>query len=651
MNYIAKFVKKLYNVRGGVNMKKYILFIVLIFILLSACGSTGGTNEHERAAAVFDFRGNVKTARDSDVFDIFRNMALVRQDTIVTYDDSWVILALTEERFALIEEHSVVQVSNLADAAARETGLILLNGKVWVHIYDDSNENFEIIIHGVTFGVRGTTFAVDMSNPGDVTLLVFDGVVEAMVETPDGVIPYNVPAGRRLAVQRDETGVPAAVQAALTFEDAEPLFRRGGAGPGGAYDILRETLSDFVWDENNNLFNIDMPVRAPVSVSLSRSPLNVGSVRGEGVYNAGDNIWVSALVNTAFSARYVFDGWYEHGVRVSRDEVYHFTITSDRELQARFTEITAPVHTPEPYVTRSYNINVTAQTGGRASGAGRFAEGSTVTLWAAADPGFIFEGWSENGRIINNHINFSFPAQSDRTLTALFIRQRVEFTINAHAGFGGVTAGGGRYGQGSGVTLQASPNHGFTFDGWFENGIRINNNPIFTFTAESNRTLEARFTEDIIDVHITASVWHRGGRAAGGGVYRQGERVTLTATPDRGFTFDGWFENNVRVSNNPTYNFTAQTNRTLEARFSEERFRVLINVTAGQGGHVTGGGWYEQGDWVRLEAFPDIRNGYWFAGWYDGNLLISENNVLNLTAGLDMPVLRAEFRRQWQWHH
>jgi|GEM_PF-6237155 len=43
--------------------------------------------------------------------------------------------------------------------------------------------------------------------------------------------------------------------------------------------------------------------------------------------------------------------------------------------------------------------------------------------------------------------------------------------------------------------------------------------------------------------------------------------LTLTAVPENGYMFEGWYEGNTRVSTNSSYTFTVTVNRNLEARF------------------------------------------------------------------------------------
>lgn len=59
-----------------------------------------------------------------------------------------------------------------------------------------------------------------------------------------------------------------------------------------------------------------------------------------------------------------------------------------------------------------------------------------------------------------------------------------------------------------------------------------------------------------------------GGSVTGGGIYTIGSEVTLTATPDEGDTFTGWYDsNNQLVSSQNPYTFVLRDNISLQARF------------------------------------------------------------------------------------
>ena len=69
------------------------------------------------------------------------------------------------------------------------------------------------------------------------------------------------------------------------------------------------------------------------------------------------------------------------------------------------------------------------------------------------------------------------------------------------------------------------------------------------------------------------------GEVTDGGIYKHGAKVTLKATPDTGYEFDGWYEGDTKVSANVTYSFLATSNRTLQARFFKARYSVAVYTT------------------------------------------------------------------------
>lgn len=81
------------------------------------------------------------------------------------------------------------------------------------------------------------------------------------------------------------------------------------------------------------------------------------------------------------------------------------------------------------------------------------------------------------------------------TLTAKFTLK--SYVITTSALTGGTVTGGGTYTHGTSVTLNASASEHYSFVGWYENGAQISSNKSLTFSATSNRTLEAKFTGNI----------------------------------------------------------------------------------------------------------------------------------------------------------
>lgn len=84
---------------------------------------------------------------------------------------------------------------------------------------------------------------------------------------------------------------------------------------------------------------------------------------------------------------------------------------------------------------------------------------------------------------------------------------------------------------------------------------------------------EANYSNNSRDVFVHADcaisiIAGNGGAVQGAGNYNYGSMVTISAIPNEGFIFEGWYENNKRLDNlSDEYTFTAFTNRSIEARF------------------------------------------------------------------------------------
>jgi hypothetical protein len=59
--------------------------------------------------------------------------------------------------------------------------------------------------------------------------------------------------------------------------------------------------------------------------------------------------------------------------------------------------------------------------GGTTSGGSTYVSGSSVTVNATANNGYIFTSWTENGSVVSMSATYMFTATSDRTLVANFV--------------------------------------------------------------------------------------------------------------------------------------------------------------------------------------------------------------------------------------
>ncbi len=140
-------------------------------------------------------------------------------------------------------------------------------------------------------------------------------------------------------------------------------------------------------------------------ITATASPTEGGIITGAGIYNHFETCTLTATAN----AGYAFVHWTENGNVVSTSTSFSFTITEDRTLEAVFS-------------IYSYEITATANPteGGTVSGADTYDYGTTCTLIATANEGYIFVNWTENGNVISTDTQYSFIVTGNRELVANF---------------------------------------------------------------------------------------------------------------------------------------------------------------------------------------------------------------------------------------
>ena len=204
--------------------------------------------------------------------------------------------------------------------------------------------------------------------------------------------------------------------------------------------------------------------------------------------------------------------------------------------------------------------------------------------------------------------------------------------VSANPTNGGTVTGGGSYQQGQSCTVTATANTGYNFTNWMENGSVVSSNASYTFTVNGNRTLVANFTAipQTYTVSVSANPTN-GGTVTGGGSYQQGQSCTVTATANTGYNFTNWMENGSVVSSNASYTFTVNGNRTLVANFTAipQTYTVSVSANPTNGGTVTGGGSYQQGQSCTVTATANT--GYNFTNWTENGNVVSSNASYSFT--------------------
>jgi len=163
-----------------------------------------------------------------------------------------------------------------------------------------------------------------------------------------------------------------------------------------------------------------------------------------------------------------------------------YSCSKDEETQAPTNSVQTTTPEPETVVVQ-YTLTVSAADGGSVSDGGTFDEGTDVTITATPNEGYRFTGWEGNS---SSSESLTITLNSNQTYQAIFELIPI-YTLTVTTGEGGtVSTEGGTYDEGTEVTISASANQGYIFNGW-----EGSNSPekSLTISLNSNVSLIANF--------------------------------------------------------------------------------------------------------------------------------------------------------------
>ncbi|MEE4177371.1 MAG: trypsin-like serine protease [Bacteroides sp.] len=226
-------------------------------------------------------------------------------------------------------------------------------------------------------------------------------------------------------------------------------------------------------------------------VEVVADPETGGAVIGGGEYYHGQSVTVSAQAAEYHS----FLSWTENGEVVAETTDYTFEVIGPRSLVAHFEIFT-------------YDIIVSAdpEEGGTVAGSGTYEHGTAVSVLAQPATNYQFLHWTENDVVIEGaEESYSFPAESDRNLVAVFAMIQHTLTIVKEGeGITDPDEGEHPYPHGTQVTLTATNNGMWEFVKWSVGPQTIPGNPI-TITISNDVTLTATF-QDVTSVIETGAL-------------------------------------------------------------------------------------------------------------------------------------------------
>ena len=336
-----------------------------------------------------------------------------------------------------------------------------------------------------------------------------------------------------------------------------------------------------------------------------------GSVKStsEGELLKGTKVTLTATPNEGYS----FVNWTLNGEVVSTKNIYTITITSDVEYIANFI---------------SYNVTVESGEGGTAkTSKTQVGHNGQVTLTATPQEGYSFVNWTVEGKEVSTQNPYTTTITEDIEIKANFITHKI--TVIASEG-GTAKTSKTQVGHNGQVTLTATPNEDYGFVNWTVEGKEVSTQNPYTTTITADTKFKANFVT-LHNVTITAS---EGGTAKTSKtqVGHNGQ-VTLTATPNEGYSFVNWTVDGVEVSTQNPYTTTITKDLEIKANFITHK----ITVIASEGGTAkTSKTQVGHNGQVTLIAIPN--EGYSFVNWTVDGVEVSTRYFYTTTITKDIEI-------------
>ena len=247
----------------------------------------------------------------------------------------------------------------------------------------------------------------------------------------------------------------------------------------------------------------------------------------------------------------------------------------------------------------------------------------------------LYKG-NDTGNIATSTYAEATVTISNGTVTAT---PYTKWTVTVNAGNGGSVSGSGTFEENTQVTVTATPNSGYHFVRWTENGAEVSTSASYSFILTADHTLVAVFEQDAPTTPTKHTVTVNGSYAtnSGAGQYADGVTVTINAGSRSGYTFTGWTATGITLSspNSATISFTMPGNNvTVMANWrqnsstggssggggsSSPSYTVSTDKDTENGSYTVRPSRAERGDTVTITTKPD-------EGYQVGKVTVTDKN-------------------------
>uniref|UniRef100_UPI003594198F beta strand repeat-containing protein n=1 Tax=Acetobacterium sp. TaxID=1872094 RepID=UPI003594198F len=373
-------------------------------------------------------------------------------------------------------------------------------------------------------------------------------------------------------------------------------------------------------ETNGSTVNVTL---ADVDPAFGTVTLSGSGQTGPGAYPQGSTLKVNAVANPGYAV-YLISASMGGLIYETPLTPTTFNLTADTVITVSFYAVTPPpVSTVQVQVedlNPIFGSVAVSGTGGQ-TGNGAYPTGSTLSVNVTPINGYkvtsILATFADGTtQVANNAATADFILHDDVGLTFTFDGAINIIVESSDPTRGSVFDETGSYSLLDSIYLVATPNPGYECNGYYF--IDANNHSSYTaYTQPVNVMVTESGTYQMMFEPIMCSVAvasDGNGTVSGGGNVANGTQVTLTATPNAGYKFSQWTDqNNAVVGTSATLNVTVTDNVNYTASFVPDTVEIQVSATPTGGGTVSGAGTYISGDAVTLTATPAA--GFTFVNW------------------------------------
>ncbi len=235
------------------------------------------------------------------------------------------------------------------------------------------------------------------------------------------------------------------------------------------------------------------------TVSVSATEGGTATASASSVEQGG-----SVILTATPDEGYVFKYWTLDGEVVSTENPYSATVTANSEFVANFEEEESSGEDNEPIIC-TVSVGAASTDGSATASATSVEQGGTVILTATPNEGYEFKYWKDlmGDDVLSTDNPYVATVTQNTTFEACFKPKKFTVTVSSTEG-GTAQTSSTIVDYAWKVTLTATPDPGYKFIGWEENGVMVgdDSDQVWTLYIYENRKFTAKFEKlDIVGAH------------------------------------------------------------------------------------------------------------------------------------------------------